>query len=202
MTFLKSLNGFFQMQGFITRRDPRNPDNGSLNEGQAITLKQAVYGWTMGGAECLGFDWPEKLGSIEKGKLADFVVLSDDPTAVDPETLDRLKVLETIKEGETVFKYDKAALSDRAANPAVARLLAALGSHDKASLPSSPAAIAAICLSRTTSIEVARWKLPRLSAGTISGAVSPAFSISESNLVRRFVTTSANAVTPIRFASS
>lgn len=43
-------------------------------------------------------------GSIEPGKLADFVILSADPTAVDPETLDQLEVLETIKEGVTVFR--------------------------------------------------------------------------------------------------
>ncbi len=42
-------------------------------------------------------------GSIEVGKLADLVILSADPTAVDPETLDTLVVEETIKEGETVF---------------------------------------------------------------------------------------------------
>jgi predicted amidohydrolase YtcJ len=42
-------------------------------------------------------------GSIEVGKLADLLILSADPTAVDPETLDQLKVVETIKEGETVF---------------------------------------------------------------------------------------------------
>jgi predicted amidohydrolase YtcJ len=42
-------------------------------------------------------------GSIEVGKLADFVILDKDPTAVDPETLDQIKVLETIKEGVTVF---------------------------------------------------------------------------------------------------
>ena len=46
----------------------------------------------------------ETKGSIEKGKLADFVILSDDPTAVDPETLDRFKVLETIKEGQSIYK--------------------------------------------------------------------------------------------------
>ena len=42
-------------------------------------------------------------GSIEVGKLADFVILSKDPTAVDPDTLDELKVTETIKEGASVF---------------------------------------------------------------------------------------------------
>jgi hypothetical protein len=48
----------------------------------------------------------DKKGSIEVGKLADFVVLSKDPTAVDPETLDTLKVLMTIKEGALVFTLD------------------------------------------------------------------------------------------------
>lgn len=42
-------------------------------------------------------------GSIEVGKLADFVILSDDPTAVDPETLDTLKVMKTIKEDIVVY---------------------------------------------------------------------------------------------------
>ena len=42
-------------------------------------------------------------GSIETGKLADLIILDKDPTAVDPETLDQLKVVETIKEGTTVF---------------------------------------------------------------------------------------------------
>lgn len=42
-------------------------------------------------------------GSIEIGKLADFVILDKDPTAIDPETIDLIKVMETIKEGTTVF---------------------------------------------------------------------------------------------------
>jgi predicted amidohydrolase YtcJ len=45
----------------------------------------------------------DRKGSIEAGKLADFVVLSDDPTAVDPETLADLDVLVTIKEGKVIY---------------------------------------------------------------------------------------------------
>ena len=43
-------------------------------------------------------------GSIEVGKLADFVILSRDPTRGDPNTIDRIKVTETIKEGATIFR--------------------------------------------------------------------------------------------------
>ena len=46
-------------------------------------------------------------GSIEVGKLADLVILSADPTAVDSETLDRIEVVETIKEGTTVYTMPK-----------------------------------------------------------------------------------------------
>jgi predicted amidohydrolase YtcJ len=42
-------------------------------------------------------------GTIEVGKLADFVVLSANPLEVDPETLAELKVLRTIKEGASVY---------------------------------------------------------------------------------------------------
>jgi hypothetical protein len=43
-------------------------------------------------------------GSLEVGKLADFVILSKDPTAIDPETIDQIKVVQTIKEGQTIFE--------------------------------------------------------------------------------------------------
>ena len=43
-------------------------------------------------------------GTIEAGKLADFVVLSADPMATDPERLAELRVMETIKEGATIYR--------------------------------------------------------------------------------------------------
>jgi hypothetical protein len=47
-------------------------------------------------------------GTLEVGKLADFVILSADPTAVAPETLSQLKVVETSKESRSAFVLDEA----------------------------------------------------------------------------------------------
>jgi predicted amidohydrolase YtcJ len=72
-------------------------------------------------------------GSIEVGKLADFVILSRDPTRGDPHTIDQIKVTETIKEGKTIYapnpqEQRKARLMphpDRNGNDSFARFLAA-----------------------------------------------------------------------------
>lgn len=50
-------------------------------------------------------------GSIEVGKLADLVVLSDNPLTVPKEKLIEIKVLETIKEGRTIFKKEETVLN-------------------------------------------------------------------------------------------
>lgn len=42
-------------------------------------------------------------GSLEPGKLADLVILSDNPLKIDPMKINTITVLETIKEGKTVY---------------------------------------------------------------------------------------------------
>jgi predicted amidohydrolase YtcJ len=82
-------------------------------------------------------------GSIEVGKLADFVILSRDPTKGDVETIDRIKVTETIKEGSTIYKLtpheqSKAALGmvpGKSGDNPFTRFLAASAEHRDADVP-------------------------------------------------------------------
>jgi hypothetical protein len=67
-------------------------------------------------------------GSLERGKLADFAILSMDPTAVEPSTIADIKVTETVKEGKTIFRLEPGARADGSA-PDISPLLVAFGGH-------------------------------------------------------------------------
>jgi predicted amidohydrolase YtcJ len=82
----------------VTRRSRSGDIIGPAQRVDVITALKAMTLWS-----AYSHFEDETKGSIEVGKLADMVILSADPTAVDPETLDQLKVSETIKEGRTIF---------------------------------------------------------------------------------------------------
>ena len=68
---------------------------------QKITVEQALTAYTKNAAFA-SFD--EKIkGTLEPGKLADFVVLGDDITAIDPVKIRDTKVLQTWVGGRKVF---------------------------------------------------------------------------------------------------
>ena len=73
-----------------------------LGPDQRITVMEALRGVTINGAYMQRLE--DKIGSLEKGKLADLVILDKDPTKVAPETLKDIKVEETIVGGQTVYK--------------------------------------------------------------------------------------------------
>jgi predicted amidohydrolase YtcJ len=85
----------------VTRRtlDEKNP-GGWIPE-QKITLGEAIKGFTINGAFA---QFAEKIkGSIEPGKLADFVVLDRNLFAVKPEEIRDARVVMTIVNGEIVY---------------------------------------------------------------------------------------------------
>ena len=45
----------------------------------------------------------DRKGTLETGKLADLVILSDDPLAVDPRKIKDIQVMQTVKEGAVVY---------------------------------------------------------------------------------------------------
>jgi len=73
-----------------------------LGPDQRITAEEGLKSITIWGAY-QHFEEKQK-GSLEPGKLADMVVLSDDPLKVDPMKIADIKVLQTIKEGVSVYK--------------------------------------------------------------------------------------------------
>ena len=68
-----------------------------LGEGERIRVDAALRAVTLGAAYTLKLD--HEIGSIEPGKRADFVVLEEDPTQVDPARLKDVKVWGTVQGG-------------------------------------------------------------------------------------------------------
>ncbi|MFF0445306.1 amidohydrolase [Streptomyces sp. NPDC004609] len=72
-----------------------------LGEDQRVSRLDAVRATTAHAAHQY-FEESAK-GSIEAGKLADFVILSDNPVTAEPGAINGITVTETVKEGRTVF---------------------------------------------------------------------------------------------------
>ena len=73
-----------------------------LGEHQRIPVIEAIKAVTINGA----YQYFEEdiKGSLEVGKLADLVIVDKNPLTIPVEELETIQVLETIKEGNTIFK--------------------------------------------------------------------------------------------------
>lgn len=100
--FVAPLNPMLSVYAAATRRtlDGKNP-NGWFPE-QKITVEEAVRAYTVGSAFA---EFQENVkGTISVGKLADFVVLSEDIFSINPVEIERVKVLTTVVDGKIVYQ--------------------------------------------------------------------------------------------------
>ena len=72
-----------------------------LGEAERVTPLEALEAVTIDGARQYGEQ--ARKGSIEPGKLADLVILSGNPLTVEPAAIKEIRVVETIKEGKTIW---------------------------------------------------------------------------------------------------
>ena len=75
----------------------------SFNPAEALSGREALHAFTLGSAHASHAE--HERGSLSVGKLADLVVLSDDPTTVDPRKIRDIEVLRTMVGGE--FPVDR-----------------------------------------------------------------------------------------------
>ncbi len=75
-----------------------------LGEEQRCTVYEALQAVTVNGA--YAYFEEDRKGTIRAGKLADLVILDRNPMETPKEEIRRIRVLETIKDGETVMRKD------------------------------------------------------------------------------------------------
>ena len=96
--YLGNIDPFQAIYAMVTRQS----DAGIFEPQEAISVADALRMWTIWPAKAVG-EGHEK-GTIEIGKFADMVVLSDDPFQIPKEQLKDLKASKTIVGGRVVFE--------------------------------------------------------------------------------------------------
>lgn len=86
----------------VIRKDAKGWPEGGYQMENALTRQQAIRGMTIWAAKS-NFEELEK-GSLEKGKLADFVILDQDLMKAPEQALLNIQVLQTFLAGTSVFK--------------------------------------------------------------------------------------------------
>jgi predicted amidohydrolase YtcJ len=106
---VESPNPFPGLSAAISRQDMNGQPPGGWIPSERLTFEQALQAYTRGAAYA-GFA-EDRIGALEPGKWADFVLVDRDPTRVDPQQLARTEVLQTWIAGKKV--WERAASASR-----------------------------------------------------------------------------------------
>jgi predicted amidohydrolase YtcJ len=82
----------------------RTRDGKTINTKNKISVMSGLKALTINAAWQIKME--NKIGSIKPGKYADFVIIDQNPMMVDPEKIKDIHVLQTIVNGNTVYKKD------------------------------------------------------------------------------------------------
>jgi hypothetical protein len=97
-----SANPWIGIETLVTRAAPGGVRSGeTLGPGEAITLRQAIDIFTINAARHMGDS--DRLGSLEKGKIADFIVLDRNPLDIPITDVHKVKVTGAYIGGERVY---------------------------------------------------------------------------------------------------
>ena len=94
-------NPFYTLHAAVTRQDRNNNPPGGWIPEQALTREEALRAATMGGAYAMHAE--DILGSIEVGKLADFVVIPVDLMTIPAEDIWKIEPEMTVIGGEVAY---------------------------------------------------------------------------------------------------
>ena len=86
----------------VSRQDTKGWPDGGWYSSQKLSREQALYGFTMGAAYAAFQE--HQLGSLEVGKFADFVVLSQDIMEIPVADIPKTQILATYVNGKAVFQ--------------------------------------------------------------------------------------------------
>ena len=108
---VESPNPFPGLAAAVSRQDPNGQPPGGWRPEERVTLDQALAGFTREAAYA-GFA-EDRLGSLDPGHWADFIIVDRDISAVSPTELAATQVLETWVAGKRVWQRSASAAAER-----------------------------------------------------------------------------------------
>lgn len=97
-----TLNPWYGIQNAVTRQTLDGKPEGGWIPSERLSLEQAIEGYTLGAAFAGHLEKSE--GSLEKGKLADLIVLDQDLFKIAPSDIHKVSVLLTMVGGTIVYQ--------------------------------------------------------------------------------------------------